>query len=130
MTLSYYYDGVIFTVIYFTVELLIDSIYKENTMLRTYHNKLVRDKIPDIIRLQGNHPECHIANDRTEYCQALREKILEEAIELKKCMGLAHFKRLTFIKNWWANPGLEFENDESSMRQTRNQGPSRVLLLF
>ena len=57
-------------------------------MKRTYHNKLVRDKIPDIIRLQGNHPECHIANDRTEYCQALREKILEEAIELKESQDI------------------------------------------
>jgi len=48
----------------------------------------VRDKIPDIIRQQGNHPECHIANDRTEYCQALREKILEEAIELKESQDI------------------------------------------
>ena len=53
-------------------------------MLRTYFNKLVRDLIPDIIRQQGNHPEYHTANDKAEYCQALREKILEEAIELKE----------------------------------------------
>ncbi|WP_287582218.1 nucleoside triphosphate pyrophosphohydrolase [Candidatus Borrarchaeum sp.] len=53
-------------------------------MVRTYFNKLVRDKIPDIIRQEGNHPECHIAKNKAEYCQALREKILEEAIELKE----------------------------------------------
>ncbi|MFX1464849.1 MAG: phosphoribosyl-ATP pyrophosphohydrolase [Promethearchaeota archaeon] len=53
-------------------------------MTRTYYNKLVRDKIPDIIRQQGNHPEYHIENDKADYCQALREKILEEAIELKE----------------------------------------------
>jgi len=53
-------------------------------MTRTYYNKLVRDKIPDIIRQQGNHPEYHIVNDKAECCQALREKILEEAIELKE----------------------------------------------
>ena len=53
-------------------------------MVRTYYNKLVRDKIPDIIRQQGNHPEYHTANDIVEYCQALREKILEEAIEFKE----------------------------------------------
>jgi len=47
-------------------------------MVRNYFNKLVRDKIPDIIRQQGNHPEYHTANDKAEYCQALREKILEE----------------------------------------------------
>ena len=57
-------------------------------MTRTYYNKLVRDKIPDIIRQQGNHPEYHIVNDKTEYCQALREKILEEAIELKESQNV------------------------------------------
>ena len=53
-------------------------------MTRTYYNKLVRDKIPDIIIQQGNHPEYHIVNDKADYCQALREKILEEAIEFKE----------------------------------------------
>jgi predicted house-cleaning noncanonical NTP pyrophosphatase (MazG superfamily) len=62
--------------------------YGELRMTRTYHNKLVRNKIPDIIRQQGHHPECHIANDRTKYCQALREKILEEAIELKESQNI------------------------------------------
>ncbi|MFX1520901.1 MAG: phosphoribosyl-ATP pyrophosphohydrolase [Promethearchaeota archaeon] len=57
-------------------------------MTRTYYNKLVRDKIPDIIRQQGNHPECHIANNKVEYCHALREKILEEAIEFKESQDI------------------------------------------
>jgi predicted house-cleaning noncanonical NTP pyrophosphatase (MazG superfamily) len=57
-------------------------------MTRTYHNKLVRDRIPDIIRQQGNHAECHIANESSEYCQALRDKILEEAIELKESQNI------------------------------------------
>jgi predicted house-cleaning noncanonical NTP pyrophosphatase (MazG superfamily) len=52
--------------------------------MRKYYNKLVRDKIPDIIKQEGNHPECHIANNKAEYCQALREKILEEAMEFKE----------------------------------------------
>ena len=53
-------------------------------MVRTYYNKLVRDKIPDIIKQQGNHLEYHTVHDKVEYCHALREKILEEAIELKE----------------------------------------------
>ena len=57
-------------------------------MTRTYFNKLVRDKIVDIIKQEGRHPEYHIVNDKTEYCQALREKILEEAIELKESQNV------------------------------------------
>jgi predicted house-cleaning noncanonical NTP pyrophosphatase (MazG superfamily) len=64
--------------------MLIDYITGEYRMVRTYYNKLVRDKIPDIIRQQGNRPEYHIAKNKAEYCQALREKILEEAIEFKE----------------------------------------------
>ena len=57
-------------------------------MTRTYFNKLVRDKIVDIIKQEGRHPEYHVAHDKTEYCQALREKILEEAIELKESQNV------------------------------------------
>ena len=57
-------------------------------MVRTYYNKLVRDKIPDIIKQQGNHPEYHTVHDKVEYCHALREKILEEAIELKESQNI------------------------------------------
>ena len=57
-------------------------------MKRIYYNKLVRDKIPDIVKQEGNHPECHIANNKAEYCLALKEKILEEAIEFKESQDI------------------------------------------
>ena len=47
---------------------------------RTKHNKLVRDKIPEIIRDSGNQCEISILND-TEYIKALRQKLVEEAEE-------------------------------------------------
>jgi predicted house-cleaning noncanonical NTP pyrophosphatase (MazG superfamily) len=48
--------------------------------MRTEYNKLVRDKIPEIIRQSGNQCEVTIFSD-TEYLEALRQKLIEEAQE-------------------------------------------------
>jgi predicted house-cleaning noncanonical NTP pyrophosphatase (MazG superfamily) len=48
-------------------------------MEKEYH-KLVRDRIPDIIRESGTECEVLIMSD-PEYRQALRQKLIEEAAE-------------------------------------------------
>ena len=48
--------------------------------MRTEYNKLVRDKIPEIIRNSGNHCEISTLNG-AEYIKALRQKLVEEANE-------------------------------------------------
>ena len=48
--------------------------------MRTEHNKLVRDRIPEIIRNSGN--DCETTNlSNLDYIEALREKLVEEAKE-------------------------------------------------
>jgi predicted house-cleaning noncanonical NTP pyrophosphatase (MazG superfamily) len=49
-------------------------------MEKEYH-KLVRDRIPDIIRESGNQCETAVLSDE-EYRQALRQKLIEEATEV------------------------------------------------
>lgn len=53
-----------------------------NPMTTTVHNKLVRDKIPDICREHGDQPFYHILSDN-EYVEELYNKLTEELLEIR-----------------------------------------------
>lgn len=54
----------------------------------TEFNKLVRDKIPQIIEENGEVPHFHIIEDDSEYLEALLQKDIEEGIELAQDTNL------------------------------------------
>lgn len=54
--------------------------------MKKVYNKLIRDKIPEIIRADDAVPEIRELN-RGEYLQALKDKIVEEAEELQEEEG-------------------------------------------
>ena len=50
----------------------------------TVHNKLIRDRIPEIIIKEGEVPIIRTIKDDKEYLQLLIEKLLEEVQEFKE----------------------------------------------
>lgn len=51
-------------------------------MAKIIYNKLIRDKIPEIITASGKQYETEVMPD-AEYLAALKEKLVEEALEAK-----------------------------------------------
>jgi len=51
-------------------------------------NKLVRDRIPEIIKANGETPHFHAIEDDEKYLQALLQKDVEEGIELAQDLSL------------------------------------------
>lgn len=49
--------------------------------MATKHEKLVRDKVPEIIEANGEHPVVRILENREEIDQALADKLYEEVGE-------------------------------------------------
>lgn len=103
---------------------------------RIEHNKLVRDKIPEIIRNSGNQCET-TALSNLDYIKALREKLVEEAKETAIAPPEEIVQELAdvmeVIDALMAAAGIEPETVKEIQREKRSQRggfDNRIKLLW
>ncbi|MGL5062746.1 MAG: nucleoside triphosphate pyrophosphohydrolase [Microcoleus sp.] len=103
-------------------------------MVKVY-NKLVRDRIPEIIRQSGNECEVAVLSD-AEYSQALRAKLMEEAKEVAEAEGENLVTELAdlyeVIDALMASHGIKGDrvlNAQAKRRETRGGFAQKIMLL-
>lgn len=103
-------------------------------MVKEY-NKLVRDRIPEIIRESGIECEVAVLSD-AEYCQALRQKLIEEAAEVAEADGedliaeLADlYEVIDALMTSYGISGDRILNAQAKRRETRGGFAQKIMLL-
>lgn len=95
------------------------------------YNKLVRDRIPSIIRESGRIPVTHTAND-TEYRTLLLEKLVEEASEFRENTSEEEFADVlevhAAVKKCLGFNESELERVGTRKRQERGGFDQRIIL--
>ncbi|WP_293337946.1 MULTISPECIES: nucleoside triphosphate pyrophosphohydrolase [unclassified Microcoleus] len=99
------------------------------------YNKLVRDRIPEIIRQSGNECETAVLSDE-EYRQALRQKLIEEATEVAEADGENLIEELAdlyeVIDALMASYGISENcilNAQAKRRENRGGFAQKIMLL-
>ena len=97
----------------------------------TNYNKLVRDKIPQIIKDSGNECICETLSDE-EYRRMLNEKLVEEAMEYAKTGDIEELADMGEVMHAildYKNTSLEeFQKIRMEKLQARGGFKDRILL--
>jgi predicted house-cleaning noncanonical NTP pyrophosphatase (MazG superfamily) len=95
------------------------------------YDKLVRDKIPEIIRAKGGKPITHIA-EASEYWQKLKAKLLEEFREFEQDESPEEFADLLevidAIAEYKGFDRAEIDGIRSNKAEERGRFKDRVIL--
>lgn len=95
------------------------------------YNKLVRDKIPELISSKGENFKFHIADDK-EFEDRLYEKLIEEANEFKKDPNIEELADIfEVLKSIFDLKGWKYEDIfklQSQKREERGGFEKRIIL--
>lgn len=95
------------------------------------YNKLVRDKIPEIIKKKGGKYKIHIA-DKKEYWKKLKEKLLEEIKEFSESETIEEFadilEVLDAVRDYKKFNKTKFEAIKKKKAKERGRFKKRVIL--
>lgn len=95
------------------------------------YNKLVRDKIPEILEKKGVRYKIHIA-DKKEYWQKLKEKLSEEFKEFSKSETIEEFadilEVLDTIRNYKKFDKRKLESIKKNKAKKRGRFKKRIIL--
>ena len=95
------------------------------------YNKLVRDKIPEILDKKGVKYKIHIANKK-EYWQKLKEKLLEEIKEFSKSESIEEFadilEVLDAVRDYKKFDKIKLETIKKKKAKDRGDFKKRIIL--
>lgn len=111
--------------------MIIDVVASSSKMRTEVYNKLVRDKIPEIIEASGKTCSCETLEDK-QYIEFLNKKLLEEVheyLESGTVEELADIGEVMHaILNYKGIPSEEFQRVRNEKLQNRGGFRKRILL--
>jgi predicted house-cleaning noncanonical NTP pyrophosphatase (MazG superfamily) len=99
-----------------------------------HYNKLVRDRIPDICRSNGDTPHFRVLEDESDYTDALTAKLVEEANEVRKTPSIEEladtYEVLLAIAKVLGHSAEDIERARAAKAEERGGFENRIYLEY